>query len=189
MPSSHLKVCLPLLLQPSIFPSIRVFSNESVLHIRWTEYWSFSFSWPLSKNNCWVTSCPFKNTETPYAGHSVLGHGMKPESSGVLNGLPLITTLLARQHSCRWLVCHTELGVKGKDTLGGGASEQVQVYSYGTHEWGTRTPSPGSGSSWARAGPPRVQVVQSPGQDRQEAEMGSGLGITGVPQLPAISFQ
>ena len=44
MPSNHLILCHPLLLSPSIFPSIRVFSNESVLHIRWPEYWSFSFS-------------------------------------------------------------------------------------------------------------------------------------------------
>ena len=44
MPSDHLILCCPLLLPPSIFPSIRVFSNESVLHIRWPEYWSFSFS-------------------------------------------------------------------------------------------------------------------------------------------------
>ena len=44
MPSSHLILCLPLLLPPSVFPSIRVLSNESVLHIRWPEYWSFSFS-------------------------------------------------------------------------------------------------------------------------------------------------
>ena len=44
MPSSHLILCRPLLLLPSIFPSIRVFSNESVLCITWTEYWSFSFS-------------------------------------------------------------------------------------------------------------------------------------------------
>ena len=44
MPSSHLILCHPLLLPPSIFPSIRVFSNESVLHIRWSKYWSFSFS-------------------------------------------------------------------------------------------------------------------------------------------------
>ena len=44
MPSNHLIFCCPLLLPPSIFPSIRVFSNESVLHIRWPEYWSFSFS-------------------------------------------------------------------------------------------------------------------------------------------------
>ena len=44
MPSSYLILCCPLLLLPSIFPSIRVFSNESVLRIRWPKYWSFSFS-------------------------------------------------------------------------------------------------------------------------------------------------
>ena len=44
MPSNHLILCRPLLLPPSIFTSIRVFSNESVFHIRWPEYWSFSFS-------------------------------------------------------------------------------------------------------------------------------------------------
>ena len=44
MPSSHLILCRPLLLLPSIFPSIRVFSNESVLHMRWPKDWSFSFS-------------------------------------------------------------------------------------------------------------------------------------------------
>src|SRR5574339_660519 len=44
MPSNHLILCRPLLLLPSIFPSIRVFSNESALFIRWQKYWSFSFS-------------------------------------------------------------------------------------------------------------------------------------------------
>ena len=44
MSSNHLILCHPLLLPPSIFPSIRVFSNESVLHIRWPKYWSFSFN-------------------------------------------------------------------------------------------------------------------------------------------------
>ena len=44
MPSNHLILCRPLLLPPSIFPSIRVFSNESVLCIRWPKYWSFNFS-------------------------------------------------------------------------------------------------------------------------------------------------
>ena len=44
MPPNHLILCRPLLLPPSIFPSIRVFSNESVLHIRWPKYWSFNFS-------------------------------------------------------------------------------------------------------------------------------------------------
>ena len=44
MPSNHLILCHPLLLPPSIFPSIRVFPNESVFHIRWSKYWSFSFT-------------------------------------------------------------------------------------------------------------------------------------------------
>ena len=44
MPSNHLILCRPLLFPPSIFPSIRVFSNESLLHIRWYKYWNFSFS-------------------------------------------------------------------------------------------------------------------------------------------------
>ena len=49
MPSNHLILCRPLLLLPSIFPSIRVFSSESALHIRWPKYWSFSFSISPSK--------------------------------------------------------------------------------------------------------------------------------------------
>ena len=44
MPSNHLILCHPVLLLPSTFPSIRVFSNESALHIRWPKYWSFSFN-------------------------------------------------------------------------------------------------------------------------------------------------
>ena len=48
MPSSHLIFCHPIFLPPSTFPSIIIFSNESVLHIRWPNYWSFSFSMSLS---------------------------------------------------------------------------------------------------------------------------------------------
>ena len=51
MPSSHLILCRPLLLLPPIPPSIRVFSNESTLHIRWPKYWSFSFSISPSKEH------------------------------------------------------------------------------------------------------------------------------------------
>ena len=51
MPSSHLILCRPLLLLPSIPPSIRVFSNESALHMRWPKYWNFSFSISLSKEH------------------------------------------------------------------------------------------------------------------------------------------
>ena len=49
MPSNHLILCRPLLLLPSIFPSIRVFSNDSVLHIRWPKYWSFISISPSSE--------------------------------------------------------------------------------------------------------------------------------------------
>ena len=48
MQSNHLTLCHPLLLLPSIFPNIRIFSNELALHIRWPEYWSFSFNISLS---------------------------------------------------------------------------------------------------------------------------------------------
>ena len=51
MPSSHLILCRPLLLLPPVPPSIRVFANESTLHMRWPKYWSFSFSIILSKEH------------------------------------------------------------------------------------------------------------------------------------------
>ena len=56
MPSNHLNLCPPLLLLPSIFPSIRAFSNESVLHIRWPKYWSFSFSISVSNEYARLSS-------------------------------------------------------------------------------------------------------------------------------------
>ena len=59
MPSHHLVLCHPLLLLPSIFPNIRVFSNESVLHSRWPKYWSFSFS--ISPSNEYSGLISFRN--------------------------------------------------------------------------------------------------------------------------------
>ena len=56
MPSNHLILCCPLLLLPSIFPSIRVFSTESAFHIRWSKHWSFSFS--ISPSNEYSGWCP-----------------------------------------------------------------------------------------------------------------------------------
>ena len=56
MPSSHLILCQPLLLLPPIPPSIRVFSNESALHMRWSKYWSFSFSISPSKEHAGLIS-------------------------------------------------------------------------------------------------------------------------------------
>jgi len=56
MPSNHLFLCCPLLLLPSIFPSIRVFSSELVLQLRWPKYWSFSFSISLSNEHSGLIS-------------------------------------------------------------------------------------------------------------------------------------
>ena len=58
MPSNHLSICWPLLLPPSIFPSIGVFSNESVLHIKWPDYWSFSFN--ISPSNVYSGLISFR---------------------------------------------------------------------------------------------------------------------------------
>ena len=55
MPSNHLILCHPLLLSPSIFPSIRVFSNESALHNRWAKYWNFIFSISPSNDSGWIS--------------------------------------------------------------------------------------------------------------------------------------
>ena len=57
MPFNHFILCCPLLFLPSIFPSIRVFSNESALHIRWPKYWSFSFSISPSNEYSGLISC------------------------------------------------------------------------------------------------------------------------------------
>ena len=58
MPSNHLILCCPLLLLPSVFPSIRVFSNDSILRIRWPEYWSFSFN--VSPSNKYLGLISFR---------------------------------------------------------------------------------------------------------------------------------
>ena len=57
MPSNHLILCCPLLFLPSVFPSIRVFSNKSVLRVRWPKYWSFSFSISTSNEYSGLISC------------------------------------------------------------------------------------------------------------------------------------
>ena len=87
MPSNHLILCCPLLLLPSVFPSIRVFSNESVLCIRWPKYWSFSFS--ISPSNeysqlisfrmDWLDLCAVQGTPKSFLQHhspkvSILQH-------------------------------------------------------------------------------------------------------------------
>ena len=69
MPSNHFILCHPLLLLPSIFPSIRVFSKESDLHIRWPKYWSFSFSISASKEYLELCLRPSPNKSYPSDPH------------------------------------------------------------------------------------------------------------------------
>ena len=80
MPSNYLILCRPLLLLPSIFPSIRVFSKESVLHIRWPKYWSFSFS--ISPSNEYLGLISFRmNWLDPLAVQGTLKSLLQHHSS------------------------------------------------------------------------------------------------------------
>ena len=82
MPSSHLILCHPLLLLPSIPPSIRVFSNESTLRMRWSKYWSFSFSIspsneysrPISFRMDWLDLLDVQGTLKSLLQHSIIIH-------------------------------------------------------------------------------------------------------------------
>ena len=95
MPSNHLILCCPLLLLPSIFPSIRVFSNESALHIRWPKYWSLSFNISPSNEHPglisfrvdWLDLLAVQGTPTPQ---------LKSINSSVLIFLysPILTSIL-----------------------------------------------------------------------------------------------
>ena len=82
MPSNHFILCHPLLLPPSVFPSIRVFSNESVLRIRWTKYWSFSlnispsneYSGLISFRMDWLDLLAFQGTSRVFSNTTVQKH-------------------------------------------------------------------------------------------------------------------
>ena len=80
MPSNHLILCRPLLLLPSIFPSIRVFSNELALRIRWPKYWSFSFSISLSNEHPGLISFRMNGLDFP-AGQGTLKSILQHHSS------------------------------------------------------------------------------------------------------------
>ena len=98
MPSNHLILCHPLLLWPSIFPSIRVFSNESVLCIRWPKYWSFSFNITPSSEHSGLMS--FRMDWLGLLAHqgtlkSLLQHQLKTINYSVLSFLysPTLTSV------------------------------------------------------------------------------------------------
>ena len=102
MPSNHLFLCRPLLLLPSIFPSIRVFSSESALHIRWPKYWIFSFSIsPSSECSGWfplgltgLISLVSRRLSRIFSNTAVRRHQFF--------GAQLF--LLSSSHSCVWLL-------------------------------------------------------------------------------------
>ena len=71
MPPNRLILCRPLLLLPSMFPSIRVFSNESALHIKWPKYWSFSFSTSPSNQYLWLNSLLSKGLSKVFSSTTV----------------------------------------------------------------------------------------------------------------------
>ena len=80
MPSNHLILCHPLLLMPSIFPSIRVFSSESVLRIRWPKGWSFSFSISPSNEYSGLIFWSVLNTVAwIWANQAIISHGIKQD--------------------------------------------------------------------------------------------------------------
>ena len=80
MPSNHLILCRPLLLLPSIFPSIRIFSNELALHIRWPKYWSFSFDISSSNEHPGLISCRMDWLDL-LAGQGILKSLLQHQSS------------------------------------------------------------------------------------------------------------
>ena len=98
MPSNHLILCHPLLLLPSIFPSIRVFSNESVLCIRWPKYWSFSFIISLSNEYSGLISFRIDWLDLLWVQRtlkSLLQHHSSKTNSSVLSFLysPTLTSI------------------------------------------------------------------------------------------------
>ena len=119
MPSNHLILCRPFLLLPSIFPSIRVFSNESALHMRWLKYWSFSLSISPSNEHpglisfrmdWWISLQEEGSQETPGVTGK-FGLGMRNEAEQRLiefcqeNALVIANTLF-QQHKRRLYTFH-----------------------------------------------------------------------------------
>ena len=116
MPSNHLILCHPLLLLPSIFPSIRVFSNESALHIRWPKYWSFSFT--ISPSNEYsglisfriVTSSQFEGKSFSYYTTTLILPLHAPLTAQLLRNPPAMQETWVRS------LCWEDSLEKGKAT-------------------------------------------------------------------------
>ena len=110
MPSNHLIHCHPLLLLPSIFPSIMVFSNESVFQIRWPKYWSFSFSISPSNEYSEVISfcLQFTSVQSPSRVYSSRPHELqhnRPPCPSPRSSLKL-TSIESVMPSSHLILCH-----------------------------------------------------------------------------------
>ena len=121
MPSNHLILCYPLFLPPSIFPSIRVFSNESVLRIRWQKHWSFSFSNSLSNEYSGLISFRMDWFDLAFLGtlksllqrHNCRSMWDLVPQSGTEPGFPA----LEAQSLSRWTIRDTPWGFFFSSTL------------------------------------------------------------------------
>ena len=99
MPSNHLILCHPLLLLPSIFPSIRVFSNESALRIRWPKYWSFSFNISPSNEHPGLISFRMDWLDR-LAGQGTLGSSPTPQFKSINSSV--LSFLYSPSHIHTW---------------------------------------------------------------------------------------
>ena len=100
MPSNHLILGFPFLLLPSIFPSSRVFSNESALHITWPKYWSFSFSISLSKESVQFNLVTQSNSLQPHGRQHTRLSCTSPTPRACSNSCPCVMT------SNQLILCH-----------------------------------------------------------------------------------
>ena len=120
MPSNHLILCRPLLLPPSIFSSIRVFSNESVLHIRWPKYWSFSFSISPS-NDCSGLICFRMDLLDLLAVQGTL-KSLPQHHSSKASILRHSAFIMVQLTFCTWLLEHHSF-------------DNMDLWSYLIHRW------------------------------------------------------
>ena len=130
MPSNHLILCHSLLLPPSSFPSIRVFSNETVLHIRWPKYWSFSFSIIPSKKIPGLISFRMDWLDL-FAVQGTLKSLLQDHSSkaSILRHSAFFPVLLpGKSHGQRSLVGYSPWGYKEPDTAEATESAHTNTY-------------------------------------------------------------
>ena len=142
MQSNHLILCCPLLLLPSIFPSLRVFSNESALHIRWPKYWSFSFS--ISPSNEYSGLISFRMAWLDLLAvqgtlKSLLQHHSSQASILQRSALFIVQHMYIYIHT---YMCKVEYDVHCPKTLGSGGNRELtkpahHLSSCGLLAWGT----------------------------------------------------